>query len=272
MSIALSELAQTPGVSLAACALTIAKDANPALDIGSVITELEQLGGDLARRLPSDATVKHRLRMLNHFFFEELGFEGNGQDFYAPENSYIDHVIKSRKGIPISLAVVYMELGAAAGLRLRGMNFPGHFLVQCPTTQGLMVIDVFSGGATLDAGELLERLTQMQPGAGDAALAKTLQPASTPLILLRMLANLRAIFAKRGDPQQLLPVLNRMIELNPADARLRRDRGLTFEVLACPRAAAQDYADYLSMAQSAEDFAEFRNRLAVAQAAAGRLN
>jgi regulator of sirC expression with transglutaminase-like and TPR domain len=272
LSIALSELAQTPGISLATCALTIAKDANPALDVPGVITELEQLGNDLSRRLPADATAAHRLRMLNHFFFDELGFQGNGQDYYAPENSYIDHVLRSRRGIPISLAVVYMELGRAAGLRLHGMNFPGHFLVQCSTYGGLMVIDVFSGGHTLDAEELLNRLAGVHPGADDAALAQTLRPASVSVILLRMLSNLRAIFAKRGDPQQLLPVLNRMIELNPHDARLRRDRGLTFEVLACPRAAAQDYLAYLSMAQAADELAEFRNRLSVVQAAAARLN
>lgn len=272
MSIALSELAQTPGISLAACALTIAKDANPALDVGGVMTELECMSADFACKLPPQANAAQRVQSLNHYFFDELGFRGNGHDFYAPENSYIDHVIKSRKGIPISLAVVYMELGRSIGLHLHGMNLPGQFLVQCPTYQGLMVIDVFAGGLTVEATELVERLCNDHPGANRAELAHTLKPASNRVILLRLLANLRAIFAQRGDAQNLLPVLNRMIELHPSDARLRRDRGLTFEVLGCPRAAVPDYETYLRLAQNGEDMLEFFHRLRAAKKAAARLN
>src|SRR3569623_285526 len=121
---------QDDSIPLFEAALSIAQDAEPLLDLNVPQLAIDLLAAKLQRRLPSDASHIQKLRMLNHYFYHERGFAGNINNYYDPDNSYLHRVLITRRGIPISLAVVYMELAEQIGLQVKGISFPGHFLMK----------------------------------------------------------------------------------------------------------------------------------------------
>jgi regulator of sirC expression with transglutaminase-like and TPR domain len=126
-------------------AASLAQDEYPELDVQQVLGDVDQLLARLKRRLPADAAPLARLRALNQFFFNDLNFGGNVNDYYDPDNSYLNAVLRTRRGIPISLAVLWMELAQGLGLHARGVGFPGHFMLKVTLPKGQVVIDPFTG-------------------------------------------------------------------------------------------------------------------------------
>lgn len=226
----------------------------------------------LRERIAPDASCFARLRLLNHFFYDELGFRGVETNYYAPENSYLHRVIERRCGIPISLAVLYLELGRAIGLRLAGVGFPGHFLVKLVLHDGAVFIDVFRGGATLSAKDLQQRLRRAVRGQPEYPFEMYLRASSDREILARMLRNLKAIHLEEHDWHAALEVLNRLIAVQPDEAQARRDRAAVFERLECWRAATHDLVAYLAVDPLPPDVAQARNDLVRLQQQAARLN
>jgi regulator of sirC expression with transglutaminase-like and TPR domain len=226
----------------------------------------------LAARVPADTSALNRLRLLNHYFFDELGFRPNATNYNEIENSLLQHVIARRTGIPITLALLYIEIGRAAGLTLHGVGFPGHFLVRMPLGDGAMFIDVFARGTALSAASLQARLSAALNGAVEYPLAVYLRPATELDIVARMLRNLKMIHVDAGDFAAALRVQDRLVAVRPDAADERRARAALYERLECPRAAAQDLADYLAMSRDPHDAGALRDRLQQLQLAAGRLN
>src|SRR6188768_726238 len=142
-------------------AASLAQDEYPDLDVQQVLGDIDQLLARLKRRLPADAAPLQRLRLLNQFFFHDLSFGGNVNNYYDPDNSYLNAVLRTRVGIPISLAVLWMELAQGLNLQTRGISFPGHFLVKVNLPRGQVVIDPFVG-QSLSREELSERLAPFQ--------------------------------------------------------------------------------------------------------------
>ena len=265
---------QDDSIPLFEAALTIAQDADPHLDLAASQAELDILAARLMRRLPSDASMIQKLRMLNHYFYEELGFAGNVNDYYAADNSYLDRVISTRRGIPISLAVIYMELAEQIGLDVRGISFPGHFLMKLSVQAGDIILDPFNG-ASLSRDDLEHRLEpylEQQHEVGELALAIFLQAAAPRDILVRMLRNLKTLFQQRGQWKRLLGIQQRLVILLPDQFAEIRDRGLAFEQLDCPQAALNDIETYLAARPDAADGDELRARLPQLRALADRLN
>ena len=126
-------------------AASIAQDEEPQLDIQDVLATCDALLVRLKRRVKSEADPMRKLSVLNQFFYTDLGFSGNANNFYAPENSYVNEVLQSRRGIPISIAVIWLELAQALGLKAEGVSFPGHFLVKVTLPEGLVVLDPLTG-------------------------------------------------------------------------------------------------------------------------------
>jgi len=250
----------------------LAQYADNAFDPDSTVACVRRWCAQLGERVPADTSTLNRLRHLNHFFFEELGFHGDRKSYDAVDNSYLHRVIERRCGIPISLAVLYVEIGRAVGLKLFGVSFPGHFLVKLLRADGALFIDVFDGGATLSAGDLRRRLDAATHGRAEYPLELYLRAASDRTILARWLRNLKAIHAGKEDWPALLEVLNRLILVLPDDAAERRDRAAVFERLECPRGAAADLLAYLSMTPDPPDAGEIRVHLAQIQRAARQLN
>lgn len=258
-------------IPLFEAALIIAHDTDPQLDLGAALTELDQLGGRLIKLLPPDASSIQKLRLLNHFFYRELGFGGNINDYYEPDNSYLHRVIATRRGIPISLAIIYMDLAQQIGLDIKGISFPGHFLMKLSVQSGDIIIDPLQG-SSLSREDLQERLEPFVAATPGKPLAVYLQAAPPRDILVRMLRNLKAIFQERQQWQALLGIEQHLLILLPDDLLERRDRGLTFAHLECPQAALQDLEAYLAQHPHAPDAELLRLRLPPLREASRRLN
>lgn len=246
-------------------AVAIAQDEDTQLDVQAVLAEVDALAERLRRRLPADTAPLQRLRLLNRFFFQELGFSGNVNDYYDPRNSLVPAVLASRRGIPITLAVIYMELANACGVPARGVSFPGHFLVKVHLSQGEVVIDPFTG-RSLSREELEERLAPYrQRAAGteddEVPLGLYLQPAEPRDIVARMLRNLREIHRAACDWARLERVQARLVVLLPDTWEEHRDHALVLAELGQFGRAAQVLGTYLQHRPLAGDAEPLQRRL-----------
>jgi regulator of sirC expression with transglutaminase-like and TPR domain len=266
-------------IDLAQACLMIAQDAYPRLDVERYLGEIERMGLRLRARLPSGAGAEESIVALNEFLFQDLGYWGDTEDYYDPRNSYLNEVIDRKTGIPITLSILYMEVGRRIGLPLEGVSFPGHFLVRLRLRGGMLVLDPFTGGTPLAQPELRERLQRVIPAGmtndvpvAELPLDQFLEPASKRQILSRVLRNLKAIYRRTDKPERLLEVLNRMLLVSPDAHAERRDRGYVYQRLECWRPALEDLTAYVERQPDAPDLDEVRVRLMELSAFCRRLN
>ena len=257
----------------------IAQDAYPTLDVERYLGDLERMALRLRARMPQSGAAEDRIVALNEFLFEELGFWGNADEYYDPRNSYLNDVMDRKTGIPITLSVLYMELGRRVGLPLEGVSFPGHFLVRVQVRAGVLVLDPFAGGAPQSEAQLRERLKRVIPEgvASDVPVAELpldqfLEPASKRQILARVLRNLKAIYREADKPERMLEVLNRMLVLMPDAPSELRDRGYVYQRLECWQPALKDLTEYLERDPEAPDLDEVRVRLMELRALCARMS
>jgi regulator of sirC expression with transglutaminase-like and TPR domain len=246
-------------------AVCVAQDEFPALDVQGVLAEIDQLGERLKKRIPPDAAPLFKLRFLNRFYFQEMGFAGNVNDYYDPRNSYLNVVLQVRRGIPITLALLYMELASQVGLVAKGVSFPGHFLVKMRMARGEVVIDPLTG-QSLSREELDERLGPYRRQRGlvgdfEAPLGLFLQAAAPRDIIARLLRNLKEIHRSNEDWPRLLNVQQRLIRLLPQAWEEVRDRGLVHAELGVTENAVADLQLYLQHHPDANDAAALRERI-----------
>jgi len=266
-------------IDLAEACLMIAEDAYPGLDVGRYLGDIERMALRLRGRMPQSCGAEEGVLALNEFLFEHLGYCGNVDDYYDPRNSYLNEVIERRTGIPITLSILYMEVGRRVGLPLEGVSFPGHFMVRLRVRSGMLVLDPFACGAPQSQTELHARLKRVIPGGlsaevpvAELPLEQFLEPASKRQILSRMLRNLKGIYRERQKPERMLEVLNRMLVLSPEASAELRDRGYVYERLECWRPALEDLTEYLRREPDAPDLNEVRVRLMELSALCARLN
>ena len=266
-------------IDLARACLVIAQDAYPGLDVERYLGEIERMAIRLRARLAGGAGAEERVIALNEFLFEDLGYRGNTSAYYDPRNSYLNEVIDRRTGIPITLSIVYMELGRRAGLPLEGISFPGHFLVRLRLRGGTLVLDPFAGGAPQSEDELRERLQRVIPEGlsggvpvSQLPLEQFLEPASNRQILSRLLRNLKGIYRDSDKPERMLEVLNRMLIVSPEASGELRERAYVYQRLECFRAALKDLSDYVEREPGAADLDDVRARLVELSALCARLN
>ena len=238
-------------------AVSLAQDEYPDLDVEQVLGDVDQLLARLKRRLPGDAPELQRLRALNQFFFRDLGFGGNINDYYDPDNSYLNTVLRTRRGIPITLAVLWLELAVGLNLNARGVAFPGHFMVKVNLPKGQVVIDPFNG-QSLSREELTERLEpfrQRNPLSDEFEVPMGLYLQSAPPrdIIARMLRNLQDIHKTQEDWPRLIAVQDRLIVLQPDAWTEYRDRGLAWAAQGDVGSAVADLEIYLAHADDAQD-------------------
>lgn len=264
-----SLVASDEGFPLLEAAVSLAQDDDPTLDVQGVLAEIDALAQRLRQRLAADAAPLQRLRLLNRYFFQELGFGGNVNDYHDRRNSLIPAVLATRRGIPISLAVLYQEIGLQAGLTVHGISFPGHFLVKVSLPRGEVIIDPFSG-QSLSREELEERLAPFRRriGNGDEMpLGLFLVSAPPRDIVARMLRNLKEIHRAHADWRRLERVLARLVILLPEAWTERRDHALVLAELGARREAAAALSVYLSHCPDADDAPTLARHLAAWQAA-----
>ncbi len=246
-------------------AASLAQDEYPDLDVQQILGDVDQLLARLKRRLPPDAAPLARLRALNQFFFRDLNFGGNVNDYYDPDNSYLNAVLRTRRGIPISLAVLWIELAQGLGLSARGVGFPGHFMVTASLPKGQVVIDPFTG-QSLSREELSERLEPYKRSNGlaenfDVPLGLYLQAATPRDIIARMLRNLKEVHRAQDDWDRFILVEDRLIVLLPDAWTEFRDRGLAHASRGNEAKAVRDLETYLANAEDALDLDTIAERV-----------
>jgi regulator of sirC expression with transglutaminase-like and TPR domain len=266
-------------IDLARACLMIAQDAYPELEVDRYVGEIERMAIRLRGRMPQNCGAEERVVALNQFLYEDLGYWGNVDEYYDPRNSYLNEVIERKTGIPITMSILYMELGRRIGLPIEGVSFPGHFLVRLKLRGGMLVLDPFSGGAPQSEAELRSRVKRVIPDgvaddlpASELPLDQFLEPASNRQILSRVLRNLKGIYRKTDKPERMLDVLNRMLLVTPDASAELRDRGYLYQRLECYRAAFKDLTDYTEREPDAPDLDEVRGKLLELSALCARLN
>jgi regulator of sirC expression with transglutaminase-like and TPR domain len=210
-----------PELDLAEAALLLGDIAYGDVDVASGVAELDALGRAAKRsidRVDGDAA---RVEALLQFLYGESGFHGNQADYYDPRNSFVGDVLARRTGIPISLALVIVEVARRAGVEAQGVSFPSHFLVRSPVPGGMLVVDPFEG-RLLGVNELRGLYARAIGSRANASAPrdvppKLLEPAPKKQILLRMLTNLRGVYASTGDEARVRQVLERVEVLCPND-------------------------------------------------------
>jgi regulator of sirC expression with transglutaminase-like and TPR domain len=244
-------------------ALLIARDEYPELDPHESRAAVDGYVQALRPKLNDDLDLPSRLTAINHFLFEELGFAGNHTQYDDPRNSYVNQVIERKLGIPISLAVIQIELTRRLGLPLDGVSFPGHFLVRLPVDDGILVLDPFNKGRPVSAEELKERASPHLGGQppDDRQLLEILAPATHRMILARMLRNLKGLYIEAGDWERVARSADRLLRLGPETAEALRDRGLAYRELGHASGARADLARYLQLSPQAEDAETVRQAL-----------
>jgi len=266
-------------IDLARACLLISQDAYPGLDVEGYLGEIERHAARLRGRLRETPGAEERVVALNQFLFDELGFSGNAGNYYDPRNSYLNEVLDRRTGIPLTLSVLYLEVGRRVGLALEGVSFPGHFLVRLPLRGSMLVLDPFAGGEPQSEVDLRARLRRVIPEGAtgplpvdELPLDQFLEPAGKRQILARLLRNLKGIYREADKPERLLAVLNRMLMVAPEAHGELRERGLVYRRLECYRAALKDLSDYSRREPDAPDIDEVRAKLVELGALCARLN
>ncbi len=260
-------------IDLARAVLLIAKERDPALDVERYVARLDQLAGRLRDRLAEEPGDGERILALNHFLFEDEGFTGNSEDYHDPRNSCLNEVLDRRLGIPITLSILYIEVGQRLGLPLQGVAFPGHFLVKCPVPEGMVVLDPYSRGISLSLGDLQNRLRDLRGGdVSRAVVAGLLVAAGKREIIARVLRNLKAIYQERQEDERAVTMVDWILLVDPGDRTQLRDRGLLYLRMECFRAALADLDSYLRLEPRAEDGETIRAQVMELRHINSRLN
>jgi regulator of sirC expression with transglutaminase-like and TPR domain len=249
-------------LDLGRAALAIARAEYPRLDAGAYIARIDALAAEVNKHLTGDESDLHRsIAVLNYVLFQKHGYKGNRDAYFDARNSFLNEVIDRRTGIPITLSVLYMEVARRIGLPLRGVGFPGHFLVKYLDHEQEIVIDPFNGG-DVKAVDSLRQLLAGLYGNSVAWSPRFLDPVTKRQMLRRVLNNLKFIYLKQRDFVKALAALDRMIIAEPNLPEDLRERGAVYQALEYYPQAKADFEEYLRLAPEAPDAAEIRERLA----------
>jgi regulator of sirC expression with transglutaminase-like and TPR domain len=248
-----------PGTALAPAALAIARIEHPRLDAERYMARLDAMG-DAARRavqrqidLTGDNSTRACIRAINEYLYEEMRFVGNTDQFEDPRNSCLNEVLERRTGIPITLAVVYLEVARRAGVQAEGVNFPCHFLLRCPEAgkRTGLIIDPFHGGALLSEHDC-RMLLQRHVGDEVAFSRSLLAPATRMQIIVRMLLNLKRLYVHMRSFPQARDVTELLLAMTPSALSELRDRGLLAYHLNDITGALRDLQTYLKLVSMSE--------------------
>jgi regulator of sirC expression with transglutaminase-like and TPR domain len=255
-------------------AALIARDAYASLDLDRLSARFDEMAAPLIALGAASLSAEEQVKLVSSHLYDELGFRGNEQDYYDPRNSLLPDVLDRRLGIPITLALVYCEVARRAGIRARGVSFPGHFLVRVDamgTDDAPVAVDPFFGGRRLDEPGLQKLLERAAPSQ-KLDIAEHLAPAGAKTMLVRMLINLKWIYATRGDFARALLALDRIICLTPDSVPALRERGLLAVRLGAVEAARADLSRLLELVPQAPDASTIRKQLEELHAKVAVLN
>ena len=259
-------------IPLDRAALTIARTEYPDLDFDQYLRRLEELARRVKARLPRIADPGETITALNEVLFREEGFRGNRENYYDPRNSFLNDVLERKLGIPITLALVYMEVARRIGFPLFGVGLPGHFLLKHYDVEGReTLIDAFNNGAVVSARECQNRLDEIYSGQ------LPLQPefllsVSRRQMLTRILNNLKNVYMGARNLRKALEVVDLICAVYPRSPEDVKQRALLRYSVGQMRGAIEDLEEYLKMSPEASDADEIRHTALSIRRSLARLN
>lgn len=249
-------------IDLVRASLTIAQTEYPNLDANAYCKRIEELARRVKRLVPDLGDPSESITALNQVLFEEEGFRGNGEDYYDPHNSFLNDVLDRKLGIPITLAVVYMEVARRVGFPLVGVGMPGHFLLKHYDVEGReILIDPFNRGSILSAKDCQRALDEIYGGQMPLQ-PEFLMAVSRRQVLVRMLNNLKSIYLSGRNFRKALPIVDLILAIYPRSPEDVKQRALLRWSLGQTRGALADLDDYLKMSPDASDADEIRQTAA----------
>lgn len=258
-------------IDLALAALLIANEEYPDLNILHYLSQLDIFAQrvrhllclpitDTPTELPDHIQPLNAIAALNQVLFTQEHFRGNQNDYYDPHNSFLNDVLERRTGIPISLSLIYIEVGKRLGLQIEGIGLPLHFVVRYHVPDGDIYIDPFEQGRLLTEQQCRERVLQMLKGRVKFN-PRWLEPVSNRQFLVRMLSNLKNIYIYTGDYPRALSICERILLLTPKAPLELRDRGIVHLQLKRYSRALRDFTSYLELVPDAEDKDKIRQQI-----------
>jgi regulator of sirC expression with transglutaminase-like and TPR domain len=247
-------------IDLARAALYLAQEDYPDLNPEDYITLLDSMAMTVHDRLPAESYPLRIIQAINQYLYEELGFHGNTEDYYDPRNSFLNQVLDRRTGIPISLALVYLEIARRVNFPMVGVGMPGHFLIRPVVEEMDVFVDPFHRGEILFPQDCQERLSQIY-GKPMALRPEFVEPVTPHYFLARMLTNLKAIYLSQEDLAKALSTIERILMVFPHSLPDQRDRGLLYYEFGRWREASRDLESYLAQMPAAKDAFVIRHLL-----------
>jgi regulator of sirC expression with transglutaminase-like and TPR domain len=246
--------------SLDRAALIMALEEYPSLDIQSYLRRLDTFAARAEALIGADRTATSVIQSINEVLFVQEGLRGNAEDYYDPRNSYLNEVLDRRLGIPISLSVIYMEIAKRIDFSIRGVGFPGHFLMKHAAKDRDIIVDAFNLGRILTPNDCQELLDKTYNGtvSMNAAL---FQPMEKRSIITRMLYNLKGVYMQKEQHQKALSAIERILMLNPWTPSEVRDRGLLYMQTGLFAKALVDLDAYLIHTTMPEDGSYLQNHI-----------
>lgn len=237
--------------SLWSGAVAIAAEAHPALDLLALDRRRDELVAGARAVVPATGAVAGRVERLTAYLHHDLGFAGDSSPHQDVRNSYLPDVLDRRRGLPVTLAVVWMTIAEALGLEVAGVGLPLHFVARCEGEDGPLFVDAFHGAVLDESGCRL--LVASAAGRKVRLPPATFRPLRPGEVLLRMLRNLRALHEQAGHLHMALASVDRTLHLAPLDVQTLRERALLFARLSRPAAAARSISRVLALEPEARD-------------------
>jgi regulator of sirC expression with transglutaminase-like and TPR domain len=245
-------------VDLLRAALTFARVEDPQLDIEHYVRRVDELATRVAEQIQEPDDPAQIIATLNHVLFQEEMFRGNTVDYYSPRNSFIHDVLDRRLGIPITLALVYMEVGRRVSFQLFGVGMPGHFLLKHYDVDGRSIlIDAFERGSIVTEEDCRQKLDSIY--SGQVALQpEFLLPVTRRQMLTRMLNNLRSVYLSQRDFRRAVQIVDLILVIYPRSPEDMKQRAVLRYNLNDYRGALSDFEEYVKMSPDASDAEEIR--------------
>jgi regulator of sirC expression with transglutaminase-like and TPR domain len=260
-----------PSLDLARAALLVAAETDPRVDIEGQLGQLDAWADLLRERLEPGWNNLQKLARLRSLVYEDLGFRGDQRDYYSPSNSLLHEVLRRRRGIPLTLAIVMMELGWRVGMPLEGVGFPGHFLVRLSGEPRDLLLDPYRDGMTVHE-EDCRRMLQETAGGKLEFEENLVASVSKRDMIRRLLRNLKGAYLRLGDHEGALAAVDRLLLVTPDDPGEVRDRGLLLHRLGRWSAALESLTTYLRRTPGAADRPEMESHVRVLRFLLASLN
>jgi regulator of sirC expression with transglutaminase-like and TPR domain len=239
-------------INLARAGLLISRIEYPNLNESDYLDRLDNMSERLGPRIAASSDRYELIEALNHVLFMEEGFRGNLENYYDLRNSFLSQVLDRKLGIPITLSLVYMEVGRRAGLEIHGIGLPGHFIVALSHGNEKIFIDPFNRGKTLSEEECRHRVAA-RSGEGGGFETRLLDPVAPKAILVRILRNLKNIYRQMNKELKKFQMIEWILALNPHATRELLERGSLYETMGAFDLAVRDLERYLELSPAAQD-------------------